>query len=156
MDLYRTNAFSSALTELRDADRLKPGDFEIRFWLGVTHLALKEYFSGLETLEASSREQPGNVEVLRILAENYAAFSATLLNDVAEKYPDAAPGLLVHAQALELEGSDEAALEVYREINAKWPNRPGVREAMERLKAKGSATRPTAPATAGGGSPSQP
>jgi tetratricopeptide (TPR) repeat protein len=156
MDLYRINSFSAALAELKYADRLKPGDFEIRFWLGMTHLALKEYFSGLETLETLSREQPKNVEVLRILAENYAAFGAALLNEVAEKYPDTPAGMLVHGHALEFEGADEPALEVYREIDARWPNHPGVREAMERLKAKPSAPRRPSAAATGGASPSQP
>lgn len=156
MDLYRTNQFSSALTELNHADKLKPGDSEIRFWLGATHLALKQYFPGLEILEALSREQPKNIEILRILAENYAAFSATLLNGVAEKYPDTPPGMMVHGQALEFEGADGAALEVYRAINTKWPNRPGVQEAMERLKAKSSSRHRPAPEEAGDASPSPP
>ncbi|MCU1260421.1 MAG: domain protein putative component of TonB system [Bryobacterales bacterium] len=138
MDLYRTNQFASALTELNSADRLKPGDLEIRFWLGVTHLALKQYFPGLKILETLSREQPKNLQILRILAENYAAFSATLLNEVAEKYPDTPAGMLVHGQALEFEGADEAALEIYRMLNLKWPDRPGVREAIDRLKGRSS------------------
>ncbi len=156
MDLYRTNQFASALTELKYADRLRPGDFEIRFWLGVTRLALKQYFPGLETLETLSREQPANLEVLRILAENYAAFGAALLNEVAEKYPDTAAGMLVHGQALEFEGADGAALEIYRAINAKWPNRSGVREAIERLQARSSSRRPPSPGGAGDASPSPP
>lgn len=156
MDLYRTNQFAGALTELKQADRLKPGDFEIRFWLGVTHLALKRYFPGLEILETLSREQPKNLEVLRILAENYAAFGAALVNEVAEKYPDTPPGMLVHGQALEFEGANEAALENYRAIDAKWPNRPGVREAIARLKARSSSRPPPSPEAAVDAPPSRP
>jgi len=156
MDLYRTNQFPSALTELKEADRLKPGDFDTRFWLGVTHIAVKQYFAGLETLEGLSREQPRNLEVLRILAEHYALFSAALLNDVAERYPDTPAGMLVHAQALEFEGADEAALEVYRIIEAKWPDYGGAREAIERLKAKSSARPQPSPEAAADASPSRP
>jgi len=156
MDLYRTNQFASALNELQYADRLKPGDFEIRFWLGVTHLALNQEFPGLEILETLSREQPKNIEVLRILAENYAAFGAALLNQVAEKYPDAPAGMLIHGQALEFEGAYQAALETFQAVDAKWPNRPGVREAIERLKASSSSQRLPSPAAGGDAPPPQP
>jgi hypothetical protein len=60
-------------------------------------------------LEELSREQPKDVELLRILAENYATFGRTLLNNVPEKYPDTLAGLEVHAQALQFEGANEAA-----------------------------------------------
>jgi tetratricopeptide (TPR) repeat protein len=134
MDLYRTNHFDRALAEISQADRLKPDDPEIRFWLAVAHLAQKEYFPGLEILEELSRGQPKNLEILRILAENYAAFGTTLLNNVAEKYPETPTGMLVHAQALEFEGAYEAALQAYLALDSKSPNRPGVREAIEHLK----------------------
>lgn len=156
IDLYRTNSFAAALEELKIADRLKPGDFETRFWVAVTQLALKEYFPGMETLETLSREQPKNLEILRILAENYAAFSAALSNEVAEKYPETPAGMLVHAHALEFEGAVEAALAVYQEIDAKWPGRPMVREAMERLKTKPSAPPQPSPAAGAAAPPSQP
>lgn len=156
MDLYRTNQFASALTELEEADRLKPNDFDIRFWLGVTHLAVKQSFAGLEILESLSREQPKNLEVLRILAENYALLGGALLNDVAEKYPDTPAGMLVHAHALEFEGADEAALEVYRTIEATWPNRSGTREAIERLKTKSSSRPQPSPEAAADASPFRP
>ncbi len=156
MDLYRTNQFASALKQLQYADRLKPENFETRFWLGVTHLALKQELPGLKILETLSREQPKNIEVLRILAENYAAFGAALLNQVAEKYPDTPAGMLVHGQALEFEGADQAALETFQAIDAKWPNRPGVQEAIERLKARSSSQqRQLSPAAAGDAPPPQ-
>ena len=135
IDLYRTNQFSNALAELAQASRLNPGEPEIQFWTGVTQLALKQYLPGLTALEHVSRQQPANLEVLRILAENYAAFGTALLNSVAEEYPDTPAGLTVHAQALEYEGAVRPALEAYQSIQERWPDRPGVREAIDRLKA---------------------
>ena len=134
IDLYRTNQFARALPELAKAAKLKPGDTEIQFWTGVTQLALKQYFTGLANLEAVAQRQPGNLEVFRLLAENYASFGASLVNTVAERYPDTAAGLTVHAQALEFEGADQAALETYRAIAEKWPDRPGVGDAIVRLQ----------------------
>jgi tetratricopeptide (TPR) repeat protein len=149
IDLYRTNAFPAAMAELKIADQLKVGDFDIRFWMGATHLALRDYFAGLEMLEGLRREQPNNAEVLRLLAENYALFSAALSNEVAEKYPGTAAGMMVHGQALEFEGAWGAALAAYREVDSRWPGRAGVGEAMARLQGKASAVRDAVP-------PSQP
>jgi len=135
IDLYRMNHFPSALAALEQAGQLKPGDPEIQFWTGVTHLALRNYLPGLAALESLAREQPRNLDLLRLLAQNYAVFGTALVNKVAEEYPDTPAGLTVHAQALEFEGADRAALETYQVIRAKWPDRPGIREAIDRLKA---------------------
>ncbi len=156
MDLYRTNQFARALEELKKAQQLRPEDADTRFWLGATYLARKDYFSGLEILERLSREQPRNLEILRLLAENYAAFGTALLNRVAEKYPNSPAGMQVHAQALEFEGANEAALQAYVELNRAAPGRPGVREAIERLQAILSARRPPSPPADGGAPPSRP
>jgi tetratricopeptide (TPR) repeat protein len=145
IDLYKTNHFDRALGQLKAADRLRPNDPEIRLWLGLTYLARKEYLTGLAMLEALSSEQPQNLELLRILAENYAVFGTTLLNKVAESYPDSPAGLQIHAQALEFEGSNSAALEVYLQLQKLQPARPGVAEAVDRLKASVSEPRPTSP-----------
>lgn len=156
MDLYRTNQFDRALAELKKAERLRPEDPDTRFWLGVTYLARKDYFPGLEILEKLSLEQPRNLEILRLLAENYAAFGTALLNQVAEKYPNSPAGMQVHAQALEFEGANEAALEAYRELDRVAPGRPGVREGIERLQTILSAPRQPAPPAGGGAPPSRP
>jgi len=87
IDLYKTNQFERALGQLKQADKLRQNEPEIRFWLGLSHLARKEYLTGLAMLETLSSDQPKNLELLRILAEHYAVFSTTLVNNVAEKYP---------------------------------------------------------------------
>src|SRR5207248_6784460 len=134
IDLYRTNDFVRALPELKRADKLQPNNFEIQFWLGATHLALKHLMPGLEILEKLLQQQPANLEILRLLAENCDALGATLLNHVADAYPNTPAGLEVHAQALEFEGANDAALQVYRELQQRDANRPGIKEAIERLK----------------------
>ena len=156
IDEYRTNRFGAALPELKRALELRPEDPEARFWLGVTELALKDYFPGLAILEKLSREQPKNVEILRILAENYAVFGMSLLNGVAEKYPDTPAGLQVHAQALEFEGANEQALRVYREIDRQAPGRPGIAEAIARLTAVARGQHRPSPPADDDGSPIPP
>jgi tetratricopeptide (TPR) repeat protein len=156
IDLYRTNAFDGALAELKRADKLQPGNFEVQFWLGATHLALKSYMPGLEILEKLLQQQPNNLEILKLLAENCDALGATLLNHVADAYPNTPAGLEVHAQALEFEGSNDAALQVYRELLQRDPNRLGIREAIERLKTISSAPQPPSPPATGGAIPSRP
>ncbi len=153
IDLYRTNRFDEAFTELRRAAAQRPDDPDTRFWLGATYLARRDYLAGLKTLEQLLREQPDNVEVLRLLAESYAAFGTTLLNTVAEKYPDTPAGLQVHAQALEFEGANDAALAVYRELQARSPHRPGVAQAIARLQAASAVPPRPSPPAAGDASP---
>jgi tetratricopeptide (TPR) repeat protein len=154
--LYRTNQFEPALGELKQADKLRPNDPEVRKWLGLTYLARKEYLTGLAILEELSREQPKDLELLRVLAENYAIFGTTLLNNVAEKHPDTPAGLEVHAQALEFEGANEAALDVYRQLQRMEPNRRGLNDAIERLKAAPSAKQPPSPGATSAESPTPP
>lgn len=145
IDLYKTNQFERALGQLEQAGKLRPNDPEIELWLGLTHLARKEYLTGLAMLETLSSQQPKNLELLRILAKNYAVYGTTLLNNVAEKYPDTPAGLQIHAQALEFEGANEAALEIYLQLRKLEPARPGVAEALERLKANASEPQATLP-----------
>ena len=81
--LCDTNRFEQALKHLRAADRLKPGDNEIEFWLGATHLALKQRLEGLQLLERVLQREPANAEVLRLLAQSYAEYGAELWSGVA-------------------------------------------------------------------------
>ena len=129
IDLYRTNQFGRALEHLKTAARLNPAEPETRFWLGATHLALKHYFDGFEVLETL----PENPEALRLLAQHYAELGTAIENEVAEKYPDSPAGLQIHGQALEFEGAYDAALAAYRAAAAIAPERPGIREAIERV-----------------------
>jgi tetratricopeptide (TPR) repeat protein len=156
IDFYRTNQFERARSELKQAEKLRPGEPEIRLWLGMTYLARKEYLPGLAMLEKLLQEQPKNLEILRLLAENYAAFGTSLQNNVAEHFPDTPAGNQVHAQALEYEGANEAALEVYRRLEKMEPDRPGVKDAIRRLESTSSAPRPPLPPAAGDGSPTPP
>ena len=154
--LYKTNQFDRALGQLEQAAKLRPNDPEIRLWLGLSYLARKEYLTGLAMLEGLLNEQPKNLELLRILAENYAVFGTSLLNNVAEKYPDTPAGLQIHAEALEFEGAREAALEAYQRLRKIQPARPGVAEALERLSPNASEPRLISPEATSAVSPTPP
>ncbi len=133
MDEYRMNRFAEALAHLDSAERENPGYPETLFWKGATHLALHDYWNGFEELERVLEKDPGNVEALRLLAENYADRGTQLLNKVAEQYPESAAGLQVQGRAFEFEGSYETALRFYRAAAAKDPKRPGLQDAITRL-----------------------
>ena len=134
IDYYRSNRFDDALVHLREADRLNPNVQETQFWLGATELALHQYWAGLETLESVLKKDPGNTEVLRLLAEAYAEFGTKMLNSVGEKYPDSAAGLEVEGKAFEFEGNYQAALDAYVKAATKDPALPGIREAIARVQ----------------------
>jgi tetratricopeptide (TPR) repeat protein len=153
IDLYRMNRYDLAFTQLERAARLRPNDPDTRFWLGLAYLARKDYLPGLVLLEQVSSEQPKNLEILRILAENYAVFGTSLLNRVAENNPDTPAGLQVQAQALEFEGANDAALEAYSELERRAPGRPGVAEAITRLRAISAGLPRPSPQAAGDESP---
>jgi tetratricopeptide (TPR) repeat protein len=153
IDLYRMNRYDLAFTQLQRAARLRPDDPDTCFWLGLAYLARKDYFPGLVLLEQLSREQPKNLEVLRILAENYVVFGTSLLNRVAENNPNTPAGLQVQAQALEFEGANDAALDAYRELERRAPGRPGVAEAIARLTAISAGLPQPSPRAADDGRP---
>jgi len=115
------------------SDHLHPGQPETKFWLGATHLALQQYWTGFEFLEQVLAEDPNNADALRLLTENYAARGTQLQNQIAEKYPDSSTGLQVLGRAFEFEGSSNAALECYRKAAAKDPNNPSIQTAIARL-----------------------
>jgi predicted Zn-dependent protease len=101
--------------------------------VGTTNLALKNNLLGLEILEDLLRDQPDNIEVVKLLAQTYANYSTSFLNAIGEKYPDTAAGLQVHGQALEFEGFHDAAIEAYRASLLIQPKRPGVHAAIARI-----------------------
>jgi tetratricopeptide (TPR) repeat protein len=129
---YRTNRFHKAVDHLKAADSLQPKHNEIEFWLGATHLALKNYLEGLATLERVLERDPANTEVLRILAERYTEYVTALWNGVAERHFDTAPGQEVHGHALNFDGAERAAMEAYRRALALEPARRGVHLAIGR------------------------
>lgn len=145
IDLYRMNQFEEADQQLTAADFLRPNEPETLFWSGATKLARHDYMAGFEILEKVLERDPSNAEVLRMLAESYATFGTSLLNDVGEKYPNSVPGLIVQGEAFEFEGAYGPAKEAYQAALSQSPDRPGLREAIARvdlrLKAGGGATR---------------
>ncbi len=140
IDSYRLNQFAEADKQLAMADRLHPNEPEITFWLGATKLARHDFLTGFELLESLLERDPSNAEVLRMLAESYAAFGTSLLNEVGEKYPDSPAGLIVQGRAFEFEGSYDAALEAYRSARVMSPGRPGLQESIARVEALRSAS----------------
>lgn len=136
IDLYRVNEFSRALGALERADALKPGQRETRFWIGVSHIAMKHYLEGQEVLEELSRTDPGNLEILQILAQSYSDYATALHNRVTAEYPRSAWAHRIHGQALENEGYCGAALEEYRTARALQPAMPGIDAAIARCSGK--------------------
>ncbi len=135
IDLYRMNRFAEADMQLATANRLHPNESEILFWSGTTKLALHDFFPGFEMLEAVLERDPKNAEVLRILAESYATYGTSLLNEVGERYPNSAAGLVAQGRAFEFEGSYGSALELYRSALGLSPDRPGLQESIARVEA---------------------
>ncbi|MDQ2711796.1 MAG: tetratricopeptide repeat protein [Acidobacteriota bacterium] len=135
IDLYRMNQFADADSQLDIANQLHPNEPEILFWSGATKLARHDFMSGFEILESVLERDPSNAEVLRMLAESYATFGTSLLNEVGERYPNSPAGLIVQAQAFEFEGSYGPALESYHAAQALDPDRPGLPESILRIEA---------------------
>lgn len=132
IDYYRTNQFQLALESLERASALTTHN-EIDFWLGASHLALKHYLQGLQILERLHGRDPANLEVVRVLVQNYAEYGTALWNDVAERHPDTSAGYEVHGRALELEGANQPALEAYRQALAMRPDGRGLHLAIGRV-----------------------
>ena len=135
IDLYRMNQFAAADAHLGAANRLHPDEPEVMFWMGATKLARHDFIRGFEILEPLLNRDPSNAEVLRMLAETYASYGTSLLNEVGEKYPDSPAGLIVQAKAYEFEGDYGPALDSYRAAFALTPQRPGLRDSIGRVQA---------------------
>jgi tetratricopeptide (TPR) repeat protein len=135
IDLYRMNQFDEADAHLAIANQLHPGEPEIMFWSGATKLARHDFMAGFEILESVLERNPSNSEVLRMLAESYASFGTSLLNEVGEKYPNSPAGLIVQGKAFEFEGAYGPALDSYRAALNLAPGRPGLRESINRVEA---------------------
>jgi tetratricopeptide (TPR) repeat protein len=133
IDLYRMNRFDDAGEQLAIADGLHPNEPEILFWSGATKLAEHDYMAGFALLERVLERDPGNTEVLQMLAESYAAFGTSLLNNVANRYPNSVAGLIVQGKAFEFEGAYGPAREVYQAALHLAPDRPGLHEAVVRM-----------------------
>lgn len=140
IDLYRMDQFDTADSHLTTANRLRPNDPEVMFWSGVTKLARHDYLRGFAILEMVLERDPSNAEVLRILAESYASYGTALLNELGDKYPTTAAGLVAQGKAFEFEGAYRPALDAYQSALALDPRRPGLQEAINRVQARLLAT----------------
>ncbi len=134
---YRTNQFAAAVESLNRADRLGPADgqgrTEIDFWMGAVRIASGDQLGGLRALEKLLARNPGHVEGLQLATETYAAASAWLWSDVAERHFATATGQHIHAQVLESEGDTATALDAYRQSRTLNAKRPGPAGAIGRL-----------------------
>ena len=135
IDLYRMNQFEEADVSLLPPTACARTEPEILFWSGATKLARHDYMAGFEMLEKVLERDPSNAEVLRMLAESYATFGTSLLNDVGNKFPNSAPGLVVQGKAFEFEGAYGPAKDAYQAALAS-PARAGLREAIARVDAR--------------------
>ena len=76
-----------------------------------------------------------------MLAESYANAGTALLNEVGDKFPNSAAGLIVQGKAFEFEGAYGPALDAYRAALTLAPNRPELNEAIARVEALKRQTR---------------
>ena len=134
IDYYRTNQFARALEALSHSARIEPNQPEVQFWIGVTDIALKRYLDGLQILAEVSQRQPDNLEAVRIMAQASSDYSVQLHNLVTAEHPESAWAHRVHGQALENDGSCDAALVEYRKARELKPNMEGIREAIARCE----------------------
>src|SRR5260370_7606212 len=143
----RTNQFAPALSALEQAQRVaprnQPGRDELDYWLGATHIALKQPLAGLQSLERLLARNPKHVEALELTVRTYADLGSALWNNVAERSFETAPGYEVHGHALESEGNIEGALEAYRQSKALNSRRDGPGPPTPRLPLpKGTTNQP--------------
>lgn len=136
IDFYRLGSFPQAEAHLTKANQLHPKEPEVMFWLGATKLARHDYLSGFAMLETLLQRDPGNTEALRLLAEAYATYGTSLLNEVGTDYPQSPAGLTVAGKAFEFQGNYADALQAYRSALAIDSRRPAVLEAVERIESR--------------------
>jgi tetratricopeptide (TPR) repeat protein len=137
MCLYRTNQFAAALASLETADRLAPpqtvGRDDLEFWLGATHIALRQPFSGLIILERLLQRNPRHTDALELSVRTAADAGTTAWNQVAETAFQTAAGYEVHGHALESEGNRAGAREAFRRSKEMDPHRAGPGLALGRM-----------------------
>jgi len=135
--LYRTNQFAAALESLETADKLAPpqnaGRDDLEFWLGATHIALKQPLDGLMILERLLQRNPRHTDALELSIRTAADAATAAWNHVAETAFDTAAGYEVHGQALESEGNRAGAREAFRRSKDLDPHRAGPGFALGRL-----------------------
>lgn len=134
---YRMNDFGAALATLRQADRLAPktgpGRDDLDYWLGATHIALRQPLPGLAALEKLLARNPQHADALQLATETYAESASALWNHIAEQSLASSAGQEVHGYALESEGNRTDALQAFQEAIRLAPKRPGPGAAMARL-----------------------
>lgn len=137
ISLYRTNQFSTALESLQSARKLAPegdqGSEDVDYWLGATHIALRQAWDGIRILEKLVSRNSLRTDALALLSRTYADQSGTLWNDVAERFFESPAGMEVHGHALESEGNAVDALDAYRKARQLAPERAGPGREIGRL-----------------------
>jgi tetratricopeptide (TPR) repeat protein len=125
IDYYKTNQFAKALPALERALRTNPKDAETeaRFWLGVTHLALRRFPEAIDDLQNRLDRSPNDIEVLYHLLQAHSQYSAALFKQGSGANSDS-------ARAYQDEGNVQAGLaaQVLEQMKKLDPNSYRIRQ----------------------------
>ncbi len=127
--LYMTESYPQALEFYKNLDSVKPNDFEILQYLGLSQMAVEDYGNARKTLQKAVSVNKGYTLALEalvniLIVQNHQTRAISLLDDQIEATPLSPKLLLLYGTLLFNNGRLEEALTAFRQVQEIAPDTP--------------------------------
>lgn len=133
---YQLSKPDAAVPELETAVRLRSSDVIARTWLGYAYVAQARYDAAAKQFEEVTRVAPDNIDAWYALGQAWLEIGRQRTLALLKAAPDGARAWQLAGEQLQLEGNRSKALADFEQANARRPDIPELRTAVEELGGK--------------------
>jgi tetratricopeptide (TPR) repeat protein len=133
---YQLSKPDAAVPELETAVRLRSSDVLARTWLGYAYVAQSRYDSAAKEFQEVTHLAPDNIDAWYALGQAWLEIGRQRTTALLKAAPDGGRAWQLAGEQLQLQGDRAKALGDYEQANARRPDIPELRRAVEALGGK--------------------
>lgn len=133
---YQLSRPDAAVPELETAVRLRSSDVIARTWLGYAYVAQARYDAAAKQFDEVTRLAPDNIDAWYALGQAWLEIGRQRTLALLKAAPNGARAWQLAGEQLQLQGNRGKALADFEQANARRPDIPELRTAVEELGGK--------------------
>jgi tetratricopeptide (TPR) repeat protein len=133
---YQLSRPDAAVPELETAVRLRSSDVLARTWLGYAYVAQSRYEAAAKEFQEVTRLAPDNIDAWYALGQAWLEIGRRRTLALLKAAPNGGRAWQLAGEQLQLQGDRNKALADYEQANARRPDIPELRHAVEELGGK--------------------
>jgi tetratricopeptide (TPR) repeat protein len=133
---YQLSKPDAAVPELETAVSLRSSDILARTWLGYAYVAQSRYEPAAKEFQEVTRLAPDNIDAWYALGKAWLEIGRQRTTALLKAAPNGARAWQLAGEQLQLQGDRGKALADFEQANARRPDIPELRRAMEELGGK--------------------